>query len=192
MERREILKYTALLTGASVSFPLWSVILSGCNTAPSENAPIDELQFFSQEEFTLLTGLADLILPKTDSPSASDVGVHFTIDGMVGTVYKAEGQVAFRKGFRALASYLEASKEGRGWLSLETSEQLNLLQQLENSKDEDREEARKAFLNLKQQTIAYYLSTKEIATQYLTYLPVPGVYKSCISLEEAGGKAWAL
>lgn len=192
MDRREVLKYTALLTGATISAPLLSVILSGCNTPPAENAATGQLTFFSQEEFSLLTRLADLILPKTDSPSASDAGVHYTIDSMVGTIYKEEDKARFKKGFGALANYLNAATEGQGISSQETSVQLNLLRQLEGSKEEEWEEARSAFLGLKQQTIAYYLSTKEIATHYLTYLPVPGVYKACISVEEAGGKAWAI
>ena len=49
-----------------------------------------------------------------------------------------------------------------------------------------------AYLNFKQQTVAYYLSTEEVATKFLTYLPVPGKYEACITVEEAGGKAWAL
>ena len=130
MERREILKYTALLTGAAVGAPLWSALLSGCDAAPNENAATDQLQFFNREEFVLLAGVIDLILPKTDSPSASDVGVHYTIDGMVGTVYQDEDKAGFRKGFDALAGYLNSATEGKGLLSRETSEQLNLLQQL--------------------------------------------------------------
>ncbi len=192
MKRREILKYTALLTGASISAPLWSAILSGCNTAPTENGGSGELQFFNQEEFTLLTGMIDLILPKTDSPSASEVGVHYTIDGMVGTVYKEEDKASFKKSFDALAGYLNGPAQGQGISGLQPGEQLELLQQLEESEEEQLEEARNAFVDLKQQTIAYYLSTEEIATKYLTYLPVPGAYKACISVEEAGGNAWAL
>lgn len=191
MERREVLKYTALLTGAAVSAPLWSVILSGCDTAPAEDSKAG-LKFFTREEFGRLTEMADLILPETDSPSASGAGVHYTIDAIVGTVYKEEDKTSFRKGFDALAAYLDASTNGQGISGLEPGEQLNLLRQLEASKEEQWEEARGAFLDLKQQVIAYYLSNKEIAINYLTYLPVPGAYKACISVEEAGGKAWAL
>ncbi|MCB0587849.1 MAG: gluconate 2-dehydrogenase subunit 3 family protein [Phaeodactylibacter sp.] len=192
MERRDVLKYTALLAGASVSAPLISVILSGCNTDPAVHADPGQLAFFSPEEFALLTTLTDLILPKTDSPAASDVGVPQTIDSMVGNVFKEEDKENFRKGFDALSGYLKAETQGRGISGLEPGEQLGLLQKLEGSTEEKWEAARSTFLSLKQQTIAYYLSTKEIATKYLTYLPVPGEYKACISLEEAGGKAWAL
>jgi len=34
--------------------------------------------------------------------------------------------------------------------------------------------------------------TEEIATNYLNYLPVPGAYEGCITLESVGGKAWAI
>ncbi|MCB0547742.1 MAG: gluconate 2-dehydrogenase subunit 3 family protein [Phaeodactylibacter sp.] len=192
MERREVLKYTALLTGAAVSAPLWGTILSGCNTASTESAETGRLLFFSPEEFALVTCLVGLILPKTDSPSATDVGVDYTIDSMVGAVYKETDKSNFKKGFDALSDYLNNATEGQGILNLESGRQLSLLQELDGSKDARWEEARRAFLDLKQQTIAYYLSTKEIATNYLTYLPVPGAYKACITVEEAGGKAWAL
>jgi len=52
--------------------------------------------------------------------------------------------------------------------------------------------ADETYNQIRQQTISYYLSTEEINTKYLNYLPVPGKYQPCISLEEAGGKAWAI
>ena len=70
--------------------------------------------------------------------------------------------------------------------------QLEQLKGIVTSTEEKDQMAKSAFLEFKQQTIAYYLSTEEIATNYLNYLPVPGTYESCISLESVGGKAWAL
>ena len=52
--------------------------------------------------------------------------------------------------------------------------------------------AKFAFIGFKQQAVTYYLSTKEIATRYLNFLPIPGVYEPCISLESVDGKAWAI
>ena len=57
-----------------------------------------------------------MILPKTDSPSATDVGVDKMIDQMVGTVYTGENQEAYRKGFDSLASFFakgDKEKEAR-------------------------------------------------------------------------------
>ena len=75
MERRQLLRYTAYFTGAAVGAPLMSTLLSGCKTDTMAEA-VDQLSFFSGEEFSLVKKVIDTIIPKTDSPSATDVGVH--------------------------------------------------------------------------------------------------------------------
>ena len=181
MKRRAILKYTALATGAAISAPLFSSLLVGCKSEITETGATDQLQFFNQEEFALVKELVDLILPKTDSPSASEVGVHQMIDRMVGTVYLEEDQASYRKGFEALAKYLK----GKNFQQLAADKKLPLLQNPEGS-----EITQKAILDLRQQTVAYYLSTEEVATNFLNYLPIPGAYDACIKLEAVDGKAW--
>lgn len=191
MKRREILKYTALATGAAIGAPLFSSLLVGCKSEIAESGVDSQLRFFSQQEFALVKDLVDLILPKTDSPSASEVGVHQMIDTMVGTVYAEKDQAMYKKGFVSLSNYLNKAAAGQDFRAMDAAIKLPLLQQLDRSKEETLSGIRKAFLDLKQQTVAYYLSTEEIGTNYLNYLPIPGEYKACITLEEAGGKAWA-
>jgi len=184
MKRRDLLKYTALATGAAVSTPLASVLLSGCKADLVENDLDYELKFFDEEQFALVRQLVDVILPKTDSPAASEVKVHQVMDQFLGEVYTEEEQGDYRKQFVAFKEYLE----GQNFAKQNAAEQLGILKQIGGSS----EAIQQTFLNLKQQTIAYYLTTEEISTNYLNYLPVPGEYEACISLEEAGGKAWAL
>ena len=102
MNRREILKYVAFATGAAISTPLLTSILSGCNTPATKNEEEYVLTFFSPDEFSKLKEIIDLILPKTESPSATEVGVHQIIDTMVGTVYKSEEKTNYRKNFEAM------------------------------------------------------------------------------------------
>ena len=181
MKRREVLRYTAYATGVAISAPLLSSLLSGCTEVDSS---LDGLQFFGKHDFEILKDIVDTILPKTDSPSASDVGVHNTIDLMVGTVYSEEDKAAYKNGFATLISNLG------DFSNMNDEEKLSHLQNLE--KGSTPKDVLKAYIDLKQQTIAYYLSTEEIAKNYLNYLPIPGDYESCISLDEVGGKAWAL
>ncbi len=188
MKRREILKYTALATGAAVSAPLASVILSGCQSEAVVDSDQAGTGLFTESEFSLLQQLVDVILPKTDSPSASEVGVHTMIDHMVGKVYSAEDRSVFKKGFLVLSELLQQSE----FMGMDATGQLNFLKELQSSTEEGRKIGQKAFLDLKQQTIAYYLNTEEIGKNYLNYLPVPGAYDACITLEEVDGKAWAL
>ncbi len=180
MKRRDILKYTAFATGAAISAPLLSSLLVGCQSEVATNSTVEGLAFFNSAEFELVKKIADIILPKTDSPSATEVGVHNMIDHMVGNVYSEKERTNYKTGFAALTKTLTGND------LLATITQLNI-------KDETLPEAaRKGFTNLKQQTIAYYLSSKEIGMNYLSYLPVPGEYEACITVEEAGGKAWTM
>lgn len=190
MNRREILKYTAFATGAAVSGSLASIILSGCGSDAADKALADgyKAKFFTEGEMTQLQSIMDVILPKTDSPSASEVGVHKIMDSMVGEVYTAERQAEFRKGLTSLTDYLDKA----GFAGKPIAEQTQILKTLAASSDEATKPVRDAFKDVKQQTIAYYLSNKEIGMKYLNYLPVPGKYEACISVEEAGGKLWAI
>lgn len=185
MKRRAILKYVSLLTGAAVGAPLAGTLLSGCQPPSSGNSDVGRMQFFTPEEYALLTDLVDTILPKTESPSASEVGVAATIDHMVGVVYNEADRKRYREGFSTLSTYLQQ----QGFRELAPAERTDLLRKLEPVREEA---LHRAYLDLKQQTVAYYLTTEEIGTKFLNYLPIPGDYQPCISLAEAGGKAWAL
>jgi len=203
MKRREILKYTAYMTGAAISLPLMSTLLTGCKTDQIAKAVDFKLNFFDKEEFSFLQNMVDTILPETDSPSASSVGVHKMIDAMVGKTYNEENSKKYRKGFDAFKKYLtglneenklvyglEKNTEVKNFSELSQDDKVRVLKTLDASKEHA--EARSAYLELKQQTIGYYLNTEEIGTKFLNYLPVPGEYNACIDLSETGGKAWAL
>jgi len=175
---RDILKYTSLLTGTAIAAPLMTSIISGCHEAhqvKSDYLP----KFFSTEDFKLLTDIVDIILPKTDSPAASAVGVHQLIDRMVAEVYDKSAQEGYQKEFDALVA------------SLDTHADQDLLARLNDIMDTKDTTAYKSLMTIKQQAIAYYLSTEEVSKNFLNYLPVPGAYEGCITTESVGHKAWA-
>lgn len=182
MDRRELIKIVSLATGSMLSAPLLGSLLVSCKEDLSKNEIGNNLFFFDQEDFSKLKEVIDIILPKTDSPSATEVGVHQTIDVMVGTIYDASAQKNYLDQFNALMKYLNAS----------STIDVDVLATLSKSEKKSETMAKKGLLDLKQQTLAYYLSTEEIGTNFLNYLPVPGAYEACISLESVNGKAWAL
>lgn len=189
MDRRQILKYSAMLTGAALCAPLTSIMLSGCSEK-LHNRPISAIssKFFSPEDFKLITQIMDVLLPKTDSPSASEVKVNYILDNMFDQVYPSDYQQEFVGKFVQLKSFLTSGN----FDSLNTKEQETLLLSLESLLEGQRNDAYWAYIDLKQQTVAFYLNTEEIAENHLNYLPIPGEYKPCVSLEELGGKAWAI
>lgn len=197
MNRREILRYTALITGSAVSASLASVVLSGCSkqsqdtaaassVAASNHLPI--LHFFTPEQFSLLALVADIILPRTDSPSATDVDAHTTVDSMVGQVFDANAKANFKARWTALHKHLEHVEFSR----LNADQQLAALQTLELNQDIALGDARQGFIEVKQHLIAYYLTSEEIGEKFLNYLPIPGNYQPCISINDVNNKAWAL
>lgn len=194
MNRREILKYTAMLTGTAIIAPLSASMLTGCTkkvapiTNDSSASATTATQFFEQDTFILLTKLMDTILPKTDTPSASDVQVHLIMDNMFAQVFTAKYQQRFLKQFAALSKHLDASE----FHSASDQEQVELLRALETMPNGKKLDSHNAYMDIKQQTIAYYLSTEEIAENHLNYMPIPGQYKPCVTVEEVGGKAWAI
>jgi len=170
-------------TGAALSAPLISSLLVGCQSEVAATETAESLAFFSGNEMELVKKIADLILPKTDSPSATEVGVHDMIDHMVGKVYSEKERIDYKTDFQSLTK-VATNKS--------VDELATLVTQL-NAKDAATpESAQKGFMHLKQQTIAYYLSSKEIGMNYLNYLPVPGEYEACISVAVVGGKAWTM
>lgn len=191
MKRRDVLKYTALATGTLLSAPLISSILTGCR---SDVAVVDPYQpiFFKEHEFSIIEGIIDIILPKTDSPSASEVGVQNIIDTMIGSTYKEEDQKTWQDNFQALLTKLNDDPEDLEFKNVKKNLTLENIEKLRTEVYENEVPIKAAIADLRQQTIAYYLSTEEIGTNYLNYLPVPGQYKSCITVAEVGGKAWAL
>ena len=169
-----------MATGAALTVPLTSSLLTACSEVKKAEESSYMLSYFNEEDFISLQNMLDIIIPKTDSPSAVDVGVHQIIDTMVGKVYNPEQQKEFSKKFTALQTFTSSDISTESFKSLM------------NSSEEKEKEAKSGLLGLKQQAVAYYLSTEEIGKNYLNYLPVPGTYEPCISLESVGGKAWAL
>lgn len=189
MDRRQILKYTAMLTGTAICAPLTGIMLSGCNDkAKVTSASLAPSVFFSAADFDLLTQIMDVILPKTDTPSASEVKVNFILDGMFANVYKADYQQKFTTLFKELSVFLKS----KNFSTLTTSERESLLLSIEARPESGRDNAYWSYIDIKQQTVAFYLSTEEIAENHLNYLPIPGEYKPCVSVEDLGGKAWAI
>lgn len=177
MNRRELLKVVTLATGSALAIPLTGSILSACSKVEKLDASDFQPSFFNQQEFGFLRELLNVILPKTDSPSALDVGVDQMIDTIVAEVYSDQGRKDFRSKFEHVQEVIG------------DADPVEALQKLLESGEKRQKDA---FLAIKQQAVAYYLSTEEISKNYLNFLPVPGTYEPCITLESVGGKSWAI
>lgn len=186
MKRREVLKYAA---SAVIGAPLLSTVLFGSTSIPNSIIKAYKPVFFTPEQLSLIKSISDTILPKTDSPSASDVGVPEKIDSMISNTMPENDKMNYLIRFEKLENHISALSNGKDFSSLSEVERLELLNKIN---DTSSEEMRWAIWDLKGRTVDYYRKTLVIATEFLNYLPVPGYYDPCISLQEVGGKAWAI
>src|SRR5882672_3515499 len=186
IDRREALRKTALLMGAAVSASTVSAFLYGCKSRPELNyKPV----FFSEDQARLVSEVAEIILPKTDTPGAKEVGVPNFIDMMVKDCYKEEDQKKFLEG---LTQFEEASKKELGdpFIQAGSEKQLEYVKKVHeeavNAAKADPKLPRPFILKLKELTMLGYFVSEPGATKVLQYIAVPGAYHGCVPLAEAG------
>ena len=195
MDRREALKRTAMVMGVAISASTITAIMSGCKTEAAGGVVDSEWKpsFFNKDQINAIAEIAERIIPRTDTPGAKDVGVHQFIDLMMNDNFTPEDQKAFAEDLTKFMTDVK-SKTGKAFVELSASEQDEALTAIEaNAIEALRNNSGEVpfFTRMKELTCIGFFTSEEGATQVLQYAPVPGDYKACISLEEAGGRTWA-
>jgi hypothetical protein len=188
MDRREAIQRAAMVLGYAVSAPAVMGILNGCKAAPElAFTPV----FLTEDQARIVSEVAEILLPKTDTPGAKDVGVPGFIDLMLKDTYKKEDQDRFIAGLTLFDE--EARKDyGDSFVYLEPSEQQEHVKKVHDTAITERErgEKRPFILMVKELTVLGFFTSEPGATQVLQYNAVPGAYHGCLPLAEIG-KTWA-
>ncbi len=215
MDRRKALRNMGLALGYTVATPTLISIVQSCKTETELAWTPD---FFTKDEGAALTKLVDIIIPKTDTPSASETQVHLFIDRFTDQVMEPQQQefVKMSLGRFMEKALKDSGKEKAGDLTAEELEPIlaaalkttpenqtknfTAIRQYQEAVSEGKEAlldeniSRFAFANnLRGLTIMGYKTSEFVGEEVLAYLPVPGEYIACGDLEElTGGKAWSL
>ncbi|RKR12162.1 gluconate 2-dehydrogenase subunit 3-like protein [Maribacter vaceletii] len=188
MDRRKALLKMGMSMGYVVAAPTFLTILQSCK---GEKEVSWMPTFFSQNQALILVNAIDAILPKTDTPSASEVNVHIFLDQFVNEVMEIKQQDQFKSTLDILAvDTLKAS--GKNEIKELTPEDIApiLRTALESPKDNKELSFVK---NIRDLTIWAYKCNEYIGEEVLAYLPVPGQYVPCGTIEElTKGKAWSI
>lgn len=193
MDRREALKRTAILMGGVVSAPAIMGVLKGCTANPGIDwKPV----FLNEDQASVISTVSEIIIPRTDTPGAKDAGVPSFIDQMLKEVYSEEDQKYFTAGLEAFNE--EAKNEfGNEFSDLDEEDQSAFVKKVHDAavhaeNNTDPAPKRPFILMMKELTMLGFFTSEPGATQVLQYVAVPGAYKGCIPLAEAGnGKTWA-
>jgi len=128
--RRDSLKIIGAI-GATCAFPFGADQLYGQHMHEQAGTPVKPLpagpytpKFLTAHEIAVVSRLADLILPTTDTPGAVAAGVPKYIDGAL--VLNPDMQVRYREGVPAL-DQASRKKYGKVFLELTEPEQIQFL-----------------------------------------------------------------
>ncbi len=131
-DRRSLLKIFGAI-GATCAYPFASDELYG-QTAPEHQhhppaAPQADTQprFFNKTDFAMISRIADLIIPRTDTPGAVDAGVPAYIDLVVAR--NTDQQLVVADGLRWLDAEADRTA-GKKFLELSEEQQLSILEPL--------------------------------------------------------------
>jgi hypothetical protein len=183
LKRREILRRAAWLLGGAVSAPAALAILQGCSAkeaAPGAAAFVPKT--LTADHFALVSEIAEIMIPRTDTSGAKDAGVPAFIDEVLGAVYDTEAQQRFASG--ATEFMTEAGKQG-GKPFLEQAPQARtdfVKQSLERALET---EGPKPFILMARELTLLGFFTSEVGiTENMEYVAVPGEFHGCVPVSE--------
>jgi hypothetical protein len=205
MERRELLKMIAVLTGGAVIGG--ELFMSGCKLGSKADAG------FTASNISLLDEIGETIIPAGKTPGAKAAQVGNFMKVMVTDCYNQEQQDAFVKGIGSLD---EASKKlnGKSFMDCTPQQRHDLLTSLEKEakefnkavdekdkpkKDEFIQKARPYnfvaspkhyYTMMKQLTLLGFFTSKTGMTETLRHEAVPGKFDGAFPYAK-GDKAWA-
>lgn len=192
MQRRDILKFTALALVGGLSGSLARNVMAGA--LPTNKIA---LKLFNEEQRTMVAVLAELIIPKTDTPGAIEAGVPAFIEMMVQDWYKDGERKIFFDGLAGLNTFCETNYKKR-FIACSAEQQTAALKNAETqaksykapmslgflSKDVD--ENTPFFTKLKELTVLGYFTSEVGSKTELAYDPMPMHYEGDYDFSKTG------
>ena len=184
MKRRELLKNTSLWVSGLLLTPS-VVVLKSCNPLKREDKWKSD--FFSSDNGNLIFELIDTLIPNTEIPGAIEAKVHEFVESYVRDVYNENKREWF---INELSNFNNKIKEysSKSFFKLNLIEKINTLNEIQKKESYNDDSF---YIDLKKLVIRGYFNSEIGVTQALNYRPIPGTFKSCIPLDEAGGKLWS-
>lgn len=193
MNRREALQRLILLVGAGVAAP---ALLRGSLAQAAQPSPA---RFFTPSQLRVVGEVAEIMIPRTATPGAQDVGVPGFIDVVLLNVYAPVDRARYLEGLAAFDA-LAVQSYGKPFTRLKGDQRAAQVHSVHDAAVAE-ELQRKALhapiqrpfiLMTKELAMLGFFSSEIGATQVLQYVAIPGSYHGCLPVSQAGnGKSWA-
>jgi len=184
MQRREALR----LIGTAAAIPalgglsaerLWGLAQDTHDRADAFSR--SGLGVLDPHQLETIATIGDIILPRTDTPGARDVGVPAFIDLLMTEWYDDTERAQFLTGLAAIdADAAGAGGGARDFISLRSAAQLALVGKLDIAEARPAGSAVQAFRTIKQLTVFGYFTSRPVQRDVLKVNIWPGRYDGCV------------
>jgi len=185
LERRELLRRTAWILGGTISAPAALAILQGCGAKQPAHLEVLYVAKFMTEGRMLdvVSEIAEIMLPKTDTSGAKDVGVSRFIDIALDAVYDKTSQDRFKTGFAEFEASAQAAG-GKHFLEQEPAARAAFVKaSLETALAADHD-PKPFILMTRELALLGYFTSRNGITENMTYEAVPTIYHGCVPVSQ--------
>lgn len=198
MQRRDFLQIAVMLGGITAS-GLARALASSAGEAPAA------LRHITPPQRQQIAVLAELVIPRTDTPGAVDAGVPAFIEHILNVWYTDTEYQIFSEGLQTLEREAQ-QRFGKAFVNLDEARQTSLLAEQEiHARDQLRlhpprqgsaaekpliDEHAPFFNKLKELVVVGYYTSEAAALSEMVYLPVPNAYRGEATLVDSAGKQY--
>jgi hypothetical protein len=175
ISRRDVIRNLVLTVGGST-------LLSACGGRVTLGPPVPGTRprFYGDREMAVLSRVSDLLLPRTETPGALDVGVPSILDRLMAEWASEETRAEHRATLAALDTALGAA--GGDFLAASDAAAEDALARVDRAAfDGDGVEG---YTGLKSLVAQAYFSTEGGAVEEMGWMAVPGRWDPCAVREE--------
>ena len=203
MNRREFLQCAAILvSGASASqlgFTLSEEQQVYLASAPDYNK--GKVNYLTPAQRKIIAAMAEVVIPRTDTPGAIDAGVPNFIELMASDWFNEQESAIFSAGIKAMEEQVP-SVYGKPFDQLDAAQQLEIMEELEAQASDsswyEYGNVQREFISdapficqVKELTIWGFFTSEVGATQVLRYEPMPMAFDGNTPLSRQDS-SWAL
>ena len=180
MKRREAVIKMSWILKSAILAPTVLTVLQSCQEQVLNSR---DLLVLNDQQDDLIKAIADTILPKTESPSASDVKVDRFLDLLLQDVFEEEIKLKFLLGLSEFDADCK-NTTGSGFVALNESDRHDYLKKIDAEiMGQEYDDLIPFYYTFKHLAITIYFTTEQGVKQNLNYMPIPGPYVGEVDLK---------
>jgi gluconate 2-dehydrogenase gamma chain len=180
MHRRELLQVLGAAAAIPILRPLSPEARLDLARAVHARLPQQALRSLDTHQNALVTEIAELIIPATDTPGAREVRVNEFVDLVLTEWHTSEERDRFQAGLQALDARCR-ERYGSDFLALAPENRTAVLTELDGASGERGEGTPETtFARLKELTVVGYFTSERVMREVLADPIIPGRFDGCV------------